>query len=376
MDVCLGIEMTKQKIKNILKLHIPLWKGKALEVVMKMTEKAPLQGTLLPNRKAPWRPFVGAFALQIFAVAAAVFLTLLLPKEFNPLSPRLSITAIAAARIKPWKPRLVKPTPHSMLHDVPTQPPTNETPIPKPTVYLPVASSPAVRSQKQTTTVDTPEISETAKLAPIVDSPISTGNSAIPTLKKPREAVQTGSFGDPDGLPANDNQKRSPDVGHLGGFGLPPGAGDGNGTSGNRNTPGTVASAGFGNGIAMPGNGGGGHREVKQGLFNEESGGTSPKLKHVSATTPGSTPVEILSKPRPDYTEAARTKKIEGEVLLQVVFLASGQIQVQQVVKGLGYGLDESAEAAASQIRFKPAQQGGQPIDSTAVVHIVFELAY
>jgi hypothetical protein len=42
----------------------------------------------------------------------------------------------------------------------------------------------------------------------------------------------------------------------------------------------------------------------------------------------------------------------------------------------LGYGLEESAQNAARQIRFKPAQQDGQPVDSTAIVHIVFELAY
>jgi len=46
------------------------------------------------------------------------------------------------------------------------------------------------------------------------------------------------------------------------------------------------------------------------------------------------------------------------------------------VVQGLGYGLDDSAQAAARQIRFRPAQQDGQPVDSTAIVHIVFELAY
>jgi outer membrane biosynthesis protein TonB len=45
-------------------------------------------------------------------------------------------------------------------------------------------------------------------------------------------------------------------------------------------------------------------------------------------------------------------------------------------VQGLGYGLDDSAQSAARQIRFKPAQQGGQPVDSAAIVHIVFQLAY
>jgi hypothetical protein len=31
---------------------------------------------------------------------------------------------------------------------------------------------------------------------------------------------------------------------------------------------------------------------------------------------------------------------------------------------------------AAQQIKFKPAQKDGQPVDSTATVHILFQLAY
>jgi outer membrane biosynthesis protein TonB len=48
---------------------------------------------------------------------------------------------------------------------------------------------------------------------------------------------------------------------------------------------------------------------------------------------------------------------------------------VLRVVQGLGYGLDEQAETAARQIKFKPATQDGQPVDQTAIVHIVFALA-
>ena len=49
-------------------------------------------------------------------------------------------------------------------------------------------------------------------------------------------------------------------------------------------------------------------------------------------------------------------KKIEGEVLLQVVFAASGEVRVERVVQGLGYGLDATAESAAHQIRFRPGR--------------------
>jgi TonB family protein len=85
--------------------------------------------------------------------------------------------------------------------------------------------------------------------------------------------------------------------------------------------------------------------------------------------------VEILSKPTPAYTDEARAKKLEGEVVLEVQFAAAGDIRILRVVRGLGYGLDESAKRAAEGMRFKPAQSGGHPIDFTTTVHIVFRLA-
>jgi TonB family protein len=88
------------------------------------------------------------------------------------------------------------------------------------------------------------------------------------------------------------------------------------------------------------------------------------------------TPVEILSKPRPAYTEEARRLQIEGEALVEVLFAASGEARVVRVMRGLGHGLDEAAVAAARGIRFRPAQREGGSVDSSAVVHIVFQLAY
>ena len=95
--------------------------------------------------------------------------------------------------------------------------------------------------------------------------------------------------------------------------------------------------------------------------------------RDTSASTSG---VEILSKPRPVYTEQARKLQIEGLVVLRVLFSASGQTQVLQVVRGLGHGLDEKAVEAAQQIRFRPAFQNGQAVDSTATVQISFQLAF
>jgi len=95
-----------------------------------------------------------------------------------------------------------------------------------------------------------------------------------------------------------------------------------------------------------------------------------------SSTSAGTTSgVEILSKPRPLYTEEARSLGIQGEVLLEALFRASGECQVLRLVHSLGHGLDESAAEAARQIRFRPATRAGRAVDSTAIVHISFELA-
>ena len=113
---------------------------------------------------------------------------------------------------------------------------------------------------------------------------------------------------------------------------------------------------------------------VSTGGFGEAATTADAGPRRVSHA-PDTSPVEILSKPRPVYTQEARKMGIEGEVLLDVTFSASGDIRVVRVVRGLGHGLDEAAQQAAQRIRFNPAKKDGQPTDSNAVVHIVFALA-
>src|SRR5260370_326881 len=84
------------------------------------------------------------------------------------------------------------------------------------------------------------------------------------------------------------------------------------------------------------------------------------------------TELEILDKPRPKYTDEARRLHIEGEVLLQTVFEASGRIRVLRIVRGLGHGLDENAVTAANAIRVRPAHPGGQAPETAAVWRVRF----
>ena len=102
----------------------------------------------------------------------------------------------------------------------------------------------------------------------------------------------------------------------------------------------------------------------------------APAQPSVAAVTkPADRPVEIVFKPTPEYTDEARSARIEGTVSLELEFTAAGDVRVLRVVRGLGHGLDEAARLAALRIRFKPAQSDSGPVDSRATVHITFRLS-
>ena len=204
----------------------------------------------------------------------------------------------------------------------------------------------------------------------------SSGNSAPQTSERPIQQVQTGGFGDPNGLPAKTVQTRAVNIAQAGGFDLPTGAGTGNGTGGTSGVRGSVASAGFGSGIATTNGRIASSSVVRSAGFSDNEITSVPTRPYpAESLTVNTVPAEIVSKPLPIYTDEARAKRVEGEVLLEVVFEASGKLRVLRVVRGLGHGLDEAAVHAAEQIQFKPALRNGQPSDSKAVVHIIFQLA-
>jgi TonB family protein len=97
----------------------------------------------------------------------------------------------------------------------------------------------------------------------------------------------------------------------------------------------------------------------------------APKM----TAAPVSTNLEVISKPTVQYTSEARQLKVQGDVVLRVTFLATGQVVVQGVVRGLGHGLDEEARRVAQQIRFRPATRDGRPVDMTTTITITFQLA-
>ena len=73
--------------------------------------------------------------------------------------------------------------------------------------------------------------------------------------------------------------------------------------------------------------------------------------------------------------ELAKEKKIEGVVLLQAVVGKDGKARDVKVLRGLGYGLDESA---AKNIKkdwlFQPGTLDGKPVNVRAYIEVSFQL--
>ena len=84
-------------------------------------------------------------------------------------------------------------------------------------------------------------------------------------------------------------------------------------------------------------------------------------------------PVMIL-RVDPDYTELAKTDKVEGAVTVSLVVDEHGVPQHVQVVRALGDGLDERAVEAVKQDRFKPARENDKPVAVFLYLPLNFKL--
>lgn len=331
---------------------------------------------LLPERKVNWRTLGTSFLAQSLLVFLLLEAGILQPERLLVATQHLTYTPLVEK---------TRPAEEMQRH-----PRMRLLPAPAMKARLVVPGDVEARARQTAALVAPKVVFAAPKIAPalvrpggampaIVHTGSFGGSSATPTIVRPAQQVQTGGFGDPNGVPAQGKGGQGRLVmARMGGFDMPVGAGSGNGAGGTRGAPGNVASAGFGDSVATPGHGDGrssGRGNVHAGGFGDVSTQSAAPQRTV-LSAPATTPVEILSKPKPVYTEEARRLGLQGEVLVQVLFAADGQAHVLGVVQGLGHGLDQAAANAASQIRFKPAQQSGRPVDSTATVHVVFQLAY
>ena len=296
----------------------------------------------ITGRKRPG-VFIASYGIQAIAVALLLTITLSTPapvlveKNYSAISlvaPTLSAPPLARISVSPAS--VASP---SLIIAAPTSIPAPRTP-----------------RAEVTEDVPTPPV-----LKPVLQPSLLATVPAI-TAAKP---VHTGSFGDPGGVPAQQQTSaasRAPVPAALGSFGTPaaiPGRPLGRG----------VATGAFGTESVAPGQV---NKSVKSVDFSEPA---LAKAQPVAAKVSPITPVAIQSKPAPVYTEEARRLRVEGDVVVQVVFSATGEIRIVEVVKALGHGLDEAAVAATRQIRFTPARRDGRFVDYPATIHVVFALS-
>jgi TonB family protein len=315
---------------------------------------------LLPDRKPQWNRIGLSAAAQLITLGLLLLAPLIFPQpmqtalKFDVVELMQPITQIQIPSRTPPPPPKVRPKVR------PPEPKPVVVPEPvvltpkQPHVFLPTKPElPKVRTLEAKPLELNPILKETKIVvesrqpAPpkeeVKVGALSSGNPAPVTVAAPLNKVQTGGFGDPNGLPGDGSPNRAANINRAGSPLLPGGPGLGNGSSGARGIRGVAAA--------------------------EESKGNG--LSTAGATTG----VDILNKPNPVYSSEGRTLRVEGDVVLEVVFLSSGQMEVTRVVSGLGHGLDEAAIHAAKQIRFKPAKRDGQPVDYPARVRIRFRLA-
>ncbi len=357
---------------------------------MKITEGSRELQSSSTERKQRGIAFVVGVLIEALIIGLAVVAGMWFPYQLERESNRYTLITLSDF------------TPEKLLPTLPPVPRPNIPKVRQPKIATPrVVSVPRLQVQK----VEVPRIQaklhspDLPKLRPVTPvamafakpspiparpaAPLRVGDFGGPahtaTLDRPLKEVQTGGFGNSQGFTGEAKGGNPGNVPRLGAFGLPEGPGVGNGTGGSHGSSGTVASAGFGSGVAGSGaakeHGG---SEVKTGGFDvAETTDTSvaPRKADFPPAPAPTQPVEILSKPLPSYTDEARKLGVEGEVVLSVVFQADGTLRVVGVVKSLGHGLDQAAVQAASQIRFRPAERRGQPVNSPATLHIEFRLA-
>src|ERR1700681_2226055 len=336
---------------------------------------------LLPEGKPRWNRIGVSAIIQIVLICFVLLVPLLYPERIKTVL-HMDIVQLAQPVIEiPVAP----PPPPPKIKPRPTPP------APKPEVVEPIKLNPQQPHIFVTQKVIQPKIEKVETKAPELNpvlqaanintdtnqpkrprdevkmNNLNTGSAAPATVVAPVNKVQTGGFGDPNGVPGNGDPKKSTNINRLGSPALPGGPGYGNGTGGDKGVRGTVASTGFGNGTANPPAGGKRGAVQNTGFADQSAVPDVPKKKAASAES-GTGTVDILDKPRPEYTAEGRSLKVEGDVVIDVVFLASGAVQVNHVVSGLGHGLDESAVHAAQQIKFKPAKRDGQAVDFPARV--------
>jgi TonB family protein len=287
--------------------------------------------------------YVGAMACHVIEVRHYVQAQLIVPVS-EPPEPKVKLTPQPGLSWPPEPPKIQMDAPKIVTAAKPM-------PEPKPIQMEAKLEMPAMIQAKPSVI-----------LAP---QPRTALMAAMPTqIASVKGSTAPVHFGQTFGVLPNANVARPATVAAIGNA-----YGGMNGAAGALH--GVVGSTGFGNGLRSG---------SVAGVVGREASARIPAIQEAVVARPVvqqavMSSLQLISKPAPQYTPEVRKLHVQGDVILRVTFLASGQVVVEGLVRGLGHGLDEEARRVAEQIRFRPATGNGQPVDMTTNITISFQQA-
>jgi TonB family protein len=84
--------------------------------------------------------------------------------------------------------------------------------------------------------------------------------------------------------------------------------------------------------------------------------------------------IALRSRLEPDYSEEARSAKVQGSVILYLEIDPTGHANNIRVIRSMGLGLDEKAMEAVTAWRFVPGTRDGRPVTVAASIEVNFRL--
>src|SRR3954452_2497914 len=238
----------------------------------------------LPKWHAPWSEFVLSYGTQAIIIAILVWSPVLYPEVLEgPKKDYHAIELVPTPVPENHQPQRQLPRP---VFEAKVDPPASAlrlpAPQPQPKPKMEVAPAPEVKIAEK-------KLDPLPASAPVMPKQIvrtnvfSTGSSAPQTIVRSPDKVQTGGFGDPNGVPARTTQTRAVNIAQSGGFDMPTGPGYGNGTGGANGARGVVASTGFGSGVAKGNARSSAPASVRTGGFGDADVPAPPTVQSRSA---------------------------------------------------------------------------------------------
>lgn len=86
----------------------------------------------------------------------------------------------------------------------------------------------------------------------------------------------------------------------------------------------------------------------------------------------GFSPPVFLNRVKPEYTPQADAADITASVEAIVVLHSNGDVAAIDITRWAGFGLEQSAERAIRQLKFKPANRYGKPVSVRALIRYNF----